>query len=217
MRKACVAVVTVVAALAAGMGAGPAAGMTAAEPGGSAAEGWVVENARADGFYDTDGGSATVVDAGGATLACPVVSGWGYADNGTVRPQDSFASSGGTLYSGCTGPGAEEVQVLSSPGLQFIAEGYDASADLVTGVTYPLLWGLFLDAPDCDVSLYPPVNDVVAPLSYDNRTATLRSGPLAVVAERVDGTDCAGLPQVGDEVTFETTMVMSPGFTVRPA
>jgi hypothetical protein len=217
MRRTCVAVVTVVAALAAGTGAGPAAGMAAAGPGGSAAGGWVVENARADGFYDTDGGSATVVDAGGATLACSVVSGWGYADNGTVRPQDSFASSGVTLYSGCTGPGVEDVQVVSSPGLDFVAEGYDASTDLVTGVTYPLLWGLFLDAPECDVSLYPPVNDVVAPLSYDNRTATLRSGQLTVVAVQVDGTDCPGLPQVGDEVTFETTMVVSPGFTVRPA
>ena len=216
MRRTCVAVVTVAAALAAGTGAGPVAGMATAGPGGPAAEGWVVEGARADGFYETDAGSATVVGAGGATLACSVVSGWGYAANGTLRPQDSFASSGGAVYSGCTGLGPEGVEVISSPGLLFIAEGHDASADLVTGVTYPLTWGLLLDAPECDVSLYPAVDDV-APLSYDNRTATLRSGRLAVVAEQVEGTDCAGLPQVGDEVTFETTLVMSPAFTVRPA
>ena len=216
MRRTCVAV-AVVAALAAGMGAGPAGGTTAAAPGGPAAEGWVVENARADGFYETYAGSATIVDADGATVACPVVSGWGYAEDGTVRPQDSFASAAWTIYSGCTGPWAEDVEVISSPDLWFMAQGYDASADLVTGVTYPLAWGVFLDAPECDVSLYQPVNDVVAPMSYDNRTATVRSGRLVVEVHQVDGTDCAGLPQVGDEVTFETTMVMSPAFTVRPA
>lgn len=107
----------------------------------------MVENARADGFYDTDGGSLTVIDAGGATLACPIVSGWGYADNGTVRPQDSFASSGGTLYSGCAGPGIEEVQVISSPAYSSSPRGYDASADLVPGVTYPLTWGLSWTRP----------------------------------------------------------------------
>jgi hypothetical protein len=42
-------------------------------------------------------------------------------------------------------------------------------------------------------------------------------GPIPVVVEEADGTQCAGLGEVGDQMTYAFTYVATPGFTVRPA
>jgi hypothetical protein len=177
----------------------------------------VVENPRPDGLYDTYEGSATVGLANGATITCSVVDGWGRAESETLRPDGYFAGTGVTAYQGCTGPGAADVQVFSSPDMVFVADTYDPATDRITGVHYAWVWGLFLDAPDCQIDLYPVDPNGEAAITYDNRTKTLDTSPLAVVATRADGAGCAGLAQVGDELTFETTFVATPGFTVRPA
>ena len=177
-------------------------------------------NPRADGGYDTDAGSASVHLASGATIECSVTAGWGRADSGTSRPNDFFGETGVTTYGGCTGPGPAGLEVISSPGMVFVAEAYDAGTDRISGSAYPWTWGLFLDAPDCQVVLYAQDANAPAPLAYDNATTTLDLGPIAVVVTRADGAGCAGLAAVGDEATYETTVVAgseaTPGFTVRP-
>jgi hypothetical protein len=180
--------------------------------------GWVVENPQADGLYETNEGSVTVANVTtGATISCSEVSGWGNADSGTIRPQDWFASSGITVYSACTGPGATDLEVISSPDMIYTPGSYDAGADRVTGTAYPLAWGLFLDAPDCQVDMYSQDEFLSAPLTYDNPTGTLDVDPLEVTVTRADGAGCAGVAAVGDVVTFATTLVATPAFTVRPA
>jgi hypothetical protein len=212
-----VGVAAVVAVLAVAVGGGRA-GADPAEFGTSTVTGWVVDNPRADGLYETREGSVTIVGvAGGGTISCALVDGWGWADSGTLRPNDFFGGTGGTTYGGCTGPGGTDLEVWSSPDMVFVPETYDAEADRLSGSAYPLTWGLFLDSPDCQVSLYPLDSNAPAPHSYDNRTATLDAGPVTVVAARADGTGCGALGEVGDELTFETTFVATPGFTVRPA
>lgn len=207
----------IVAALAVAVGAGPAAAEPAEAPA-PTVTGWVIENPRADGLYDTFEGSTTIVLASGETVSCPLIDGWGRAHSGTVRPQDWFAVSGVTAFDNCTGPGAAaELQVWSSPEMVFAPDAYDAAADRIMGTAYAWTWGLFLETPDCQVDVYAADPDGQAPLTYDNPTATLDTEPLAVVATRADGPGCAGLAQVGDELTFETTFVATPGFTVRPA
>jgi hypothetical protein len=179
--------------------------------------GWVVDNPRADGLYDTHQGSATIGLASGATISCSLVDGWGRAESGTLRPQDWFASTGVTSYGGCTGAGPAGVEVFSSPEMIFAPDSYDAGADRITGSTYTWIWGLFMDAPDCQIDLYPVDSDAPVPLTYDNPTATLDTGPIVVVATRADGAGCAGLAEVGDVLTYDTTFVVTPGITVRPA
>jgi hypothetical protein len=209
--SAAVAAIVVTTAVAAG--AGQAAAGTA-EAG--TAAGWVVENPRPDGVFDIGDGSASLRFAGG-TIECPVVAGWGRADSGTLRPNDFFGETGVTSYADCTGPGTAGLTVDSSPGTVFVPEAYDAGADRISGSAYPWTWGLFLTAPECQVDLYPQDSNAPAPLTYDNATATLATGPVDLVVTRAEGTGCADLPEVGDEVTYETTVVATPGFTVRPA
>jgi hypothetical protein len=114
-------------------------------------------------------------------------------------------------------PGAAGVEVFSSPGTVFVAETYDAASDRISGSAYPWLWGLFLETPDGQVDLYPADSNAPVPFTYDNRTATLDAGPVGLVVSRADGTGCTDLAEVGDELTFETTLVVTPRFTVRPA
>ena len=135
----------------------------------------------------------------------------------TVRPQDWFASSGIISYADCAGPGAAGLEVASTPGMVFAPDGYDAETDRITGTTYTMTWALGLLTPDCTITLYPPDDTVGTPLTYDNPTATLHTGPVALVVALVEGTGCDDLAHVGDEMTFETTIVPDPGFTVRPA
>jgi hypothetical protein len=208
-------------ALALGAGVGPAAGDPAEAEAAAPAPtvtGWVVENPRADGLYDTFQGSATIGGAaGGTTITCPLTDGWGRAESGTVRPQDWFASSGVTTYGGCTGSGVAGLEIVSSPEMIFAPDAYDSAADRIIGSAYPGVWSLFLDAPDCQVDLYAVDSDAPTPLTYDNRTGTLDVDPIPVVATRAEGPGCAGLAQVGDVLTFEPTVVATPVFTVRPA
>jgi hypothetical protein len=213
-----VAVTTVVAPA----GAAPASASTPSSTRTSTStseSGWVVENPRVDGLYETNEGSVTIANVTtGATISCSGVSGWwGRADSGTIRPQDWFANSGVTVYDACTGPGPADLQVISTPDLVFLADSYDAGADRVSGTAYPLTWGLFLDSPDCQVDMYAPDADVSAPLTYDNPTGTLDVEPVEVVATRAEGPGCAGVAAVGDVLTFATTLVLTPAFTVRPA
>jgi hypothetical protein len=207
-----------VAALAIALGAGPsAAGTITASGPTSPVTSWVVENFRADGTFDTPAGSATIVDAAtGATISCETIDGLGRADSGTYRPQDSFATTYITQYGSCAGPGATGFEVFST-GYRLRATGYDAGADSITGLAIVDIWEMWLTTPECDVSLFPTDPLAQVPLTYDNRTSTVDTGTVTVAVYVTSGTDCAGLPEVGDEMTFETTLVASPGFTVRPA
>lgn len=183
------------------------------------ATGWVVENPSANGVFETNAGSTTVGGtAGGGTISCPVVSGWGRADSGTLRPNDFFGETGVTNATPCTGgPGAAGLEVISSPGTVFVPETYDTAADRISGSAYPWLWGLFLEAPDCQVDLYAVDPNAPVPFTYDNPTGTLDAGPFDVVVTRAEGAGCADLAAVGDELTYDTTLVATPAFTVRPA
>ena len=208
-----VAAVVVASAAASGVGPAAAAPAEAAEP-----TGWVVENPRADGLFLTDEGSATVVNVTtGATVSCPVLYGSGEARSRTMRPQDLFGSTEFTAYGyeagGCTGPG---LGILSTPNLGFAVDAHDAAADRVDGSAVPLGWGFALDAPDCLAEAYPEVVGAASPLTYDNRTGAFEIGPVDVVVTRADGPGCAGLARVGDDMTFEATLVATPAFTVRP-
>jgi hypothetical protein len=196
-------------------GAGPAA--AGAGPTEASATGWLVENPRTDGLFDTHEGSATIGLASGVTISCPLVDGWGRADSGTLRPQDLFGETGINTFAGCTGTGAAGLEVVSSPSMGLAPDAYDAGADRISGSALPQVWGLFLDAPDCELTLYAVDSDAPAPLTYDNRTATLDVGPIPVVVDEAAGTGCAGLGEVGDEMTYAFTYVATPGFTVRPA
>jgi len=211
-RTAGIAAVALVAALA---GTPAVAADEAPSP---AATGWVVENPSPDGIFATNEGSVSVVGAGtGVAITCPVLSGWGRADSATLRPNDFFGETGVTNAGDCTGPGSAGVEVISSPGTVFVAETYAAAADRIGGSAYPWLWGLFLEAPDCQVDLYAVDANAPAPLAYDNATATLEAGPIDVVATRAEGTGCADLATVGDRMTFQARLVATPGFTVHPA
>lgn len=212
------AAAAIVATLVVAVGAGPAAAGPAEAPA-STPTGWVVDNPSANGVYETNEGSATVVLATGAAVSCPVVSGWGRADSGTLRPQDVFGETGATHYGGggCTGPGGASVDIGSSPGMVFAPESYDAETDVVTGSALPWVWGMFMDWADCQIDMYPLDSNAPAPLTYDNRTGTLDLGPVAVEVTRAAGPGCVGLAQVGDHMTFQTTVVATPRFTVRPA
>jgi hypothetical protein len=154
MRRMSVTAAAIAASVIIAGGAGPAAG---AGPGPGPAEttatGWLVENPRADGLFDTHEGSATIGLADGATISCPLVDGWGRADSGTLRPQDLFGETGVNTYAGCTGDGAAGLEVFSSPSLGFAPEAYDTATDRISGSAYPQVWGLFLDAPDCEITL----------------------------------------------------------------
>ena len=214
-----VAVAAVVAAVAVAGGGSPA-GAGPAEAPDADVTGWLVENPDPDGTFEIHEGSATVTNvASGATVSCPVLSGWGRADDGTLRPQDLFGETGGTAYGyeggGCTAPRPID-GIISSPGMVFHPETYDAAADRVDGAAYPWLWVSGIDAPDCVIDMYAVDANAPAPLTYDNRTGTLDIGPVVGEVTRADGAGCAGLARVGDSVTFETTVVATPVFTVRP-
>jgi hypothetical protein len=209
-------VAMVAAALTVAVGAGPAAAEEAETPA-AAVTGWVVENPRPDNLYDTFEGSVTLGLASGETVSCSEADGWGRADSETLPPGGWYAVSGVTAYTGCTGPGAAaDLQVFSTPEMVFGAETYDAAADRVTGPAFGWIWGLFLDTPDCQIDLYIEDPDIGVPVTYDNRTKTFDTGTFTLVATRADGAGCAGLVAVGDLVTYETTFVATPGFTVRP-
>lgn len=178
--------------------------------------GWVVENQDPEGMFLAAEGSIRVIGAAGGTVTCSLTDGFGWADSATLRPQDTFAEVGITSYSGCSGPGPAGMQVFSTPGTILHAETYDAATDRITGSAYPWMWGMLMDAPDCQIELYPIDHDAGAPLTFDNRTATIELGPLEVQVTAVDGAGCAGLAAVGDEMAVELTVVASPGFTVHP-
>jgi hypothetical protein len=211
-----VAVAAVVAAVAVAVGAGPAG----AGPAEAAADGWIVENPDPDGMFETYEGSVTVTNVtSGAAVSCPLLDGWGSADSGTLRPQDTFGETGFTRYGyeggGCTAP-TPITGVLSSPGMVFHPQTYDAGADRVDGSALPWLWASAIEAPDCWIDMYAVDSDAPAPLSYDNEAGTLDLGPVVAEVAAADGAGCAALAQVGDSVTFETTLVATPVFTVRP-
>jgi hypothetical protein len=217
MRVAVAAVATaVVAAVAVAVGAGPA-GAGQAE---AAVDGWIVDNPDPDGMFETYEGSVTITNVtSGAAVSCPVLEGWGSADSRTLRPQDVFGETGFTTYGyeggGCTAP-TPITGVVSSPGMVFHPETYDAGADRVDGSAYPWLWASAIEAPDCWIDMYAVDSDAAAPLTYDNGTGTLDLGPVVGEVTAADGAGCAALAQVGDSVTFETTLVATPVFTVHP-
>lgn len=211
-----VAVAAVVAAVAVGVGAGPAG----AGPAEAAVDGWIVDNPDPDGMFDTDEGSVTVTNVtSGVAVSCPLLQGWGSADSATLRPQDTFGETGFTSYGyeggGCTAP-IPITGVLSSPGMLFHPQTYDAGADRVDGSAYPWLWASAIEAPDCWIDMYAADSDAPAPLTYDNETGTLDLGPVVAEVAAADGAGCAALAQVGDTMTFETRLVATPVFTVRP-
>ena len=209
---AAVAAIMAGAAVTAGVGTAAAAPVEA-----EAATGWVVTTPDTDSLYEIHQGTASVRLAGGTTMTCPVISGWGRASAGTVPANANYSETGATGFGRCAGSPVAGLQVVSAPHMGITATAYDAAADRVAGPAYPRMWGLFLDAPGCRVSLYPEGPNAGVPSSYDNRTATLGIGPIDVVVARADGTACAGLAAVGDEVTYRSTVVATPGFTVRPA
>ena len=178
--------------------------------------GWVVENQDPEGMFVAAEGSISVLGLAGGTVTCPLTDGFGWADSATLRPLDVFAEVGITNYSGCSGPVPAGLQVFSTPGTVLHAETYDAAADRVSGAAYPWVWGMALVAPDCLVDLYPIDHDAGAPLTFDNRTATIELGPVETQVTHADGAGCAGLAAVGDEMEVELTVVASPGFTVHP-
>lgn len=206
------------AALVVTLGTGPAAGgpfRASERP--APVDGWVVENPRPDGTFDAVAGSATIADTvTGDTISCTTVDGWGNADSGTLRPQDWFAWARMTTYTSCTGLGGTWEYVFS-PEIRVGADHYDPATDRITGDATVDIWGLFPTATGCDLSLYPIDPQAEVPMTYDNRSHTMDIGPVELVVEVADGPGCAGLPEVGDRMTFETTLVASPGFTVRPA
>lgn len=214
--------IVVVAVVVAGvvLGALPVAGPAGAGAGtraDAAVSGWVVANQDPDGMFTTDEGSITIAGVGGGEVSCPLASGFGWADSGTLRPQDFFGEVGTTTYdAGCTGPGSAGLAVYSSPGTVLVAETYDAATDEIEGSAYPWLWGLFMETPGCQIDLYPVDSNAGAPLTFANATATLELGPVEVAVTRAEGAGCAGLPAVGDELTAELTLVATPGFTVHP-
>jgi hypothetical protein len=184
---------------------------------GSPSDGWVVENPRADNLFDTTAGSATIVDSTtGATIACSAVEGIGRADSGTIRPNDWFGSTVMTAYSSCTGPGTPDAEVFS-PEIRLAPTSYDPATDIVTGFGIVDIWGLFPTTPTCDVTLYPTDPLVEVPMTYDNGTKTVELGPVTTAVYEATGADCSAFPAEGQEMTFSTTLVASPGFTVRPA
>jgi hypothetical protein len=184
---------------------------------GTAVSGWVVENQDPEGMFVAWAGSVTVTGVAGGAVTCPLTDGFGWADSGTLRPQDVFAEVGITSYhSGCTGSGPAGLEVYSTPGTVLHAESYDAVTDRISGAAYPWLWGMLLDAPDCQVDLYPIDSNAGAPLTFDNGTATIELGPIEVAVTSAEGAGCAGLAAVGDEMTVDLTVVATPGFTVHP-
>ena len=209
---AAVAAIVVGTAVTAGAGTAAAAPVEA-----EAVTGWVVSTPDTDGIYEIHQGNASVRLASGTTMSCPIASGWGRASARTVPGNGGYSETGNTAFGRCTGSPVAGLQVLSAPHMGITASTYDAVADRVAGPAYPRMWGLFLDAPGCRVSLYPEDPTAGVPSSYHNRTATLGIGPIDVVVARADGPACAGLAAVGDEVTYRSSVVATPGFTVRPA
>jgi len=179
--------------------------------------GWVVENPHPDDLFETREGSATIVgSATGATIDCAVVDGVGRADSGTIRPNDWFGATIITTYTSCTGPGGPGIEVFS-PEIRMVPTAYDPVTDSLTGFAIVDIWGLFPTAPGCDGTLYATDPLVEVPMSYDNVTSTIEIGPVTTEVDEATGPDCSAFPPVGGEMTFETTLVASPGFTVRPA
>lgn len=212
-----VAVAAALAAVAIAAGAGPAGAGPAEAPD---VAGWIVENPAPNGMSETNEGAVTITNVtSGVTVSCPAVSGAVRADTDTIRPQDVFGETGFTHYGyeggGCTAP-TPIAGVLSSPGMVFHPQTYDAGADRVTGLALPWFWASAIEAPDCFIEMNATDPDSEAPLTYDNRTGTLELGPVVAEVGRVEGTGCAALAQVGDSMTFETTLVATPAFTVLP-
>ena len=209
-----------VAALAVVLGAAPAdaAPGTGTAPTLAAPAGWSVENLNPDGWsYEFASGSATLVDTGsGATISCQAYGGWGRALNGTIPQDGSIGENWASIYDSCTGPGAEDLEV-DSIYLWYGPTDYDAGADRVTGWAAADIWTLGLTWPDCLVDMYNVDPNTHVPMTYDNRSRTLTFGPITASVMKADGDGCAGRPDVGDVMTFETTLVVAaPGFTVRP-
>ena len=75
MRRMSVTAAAIAASVLFAGGAGPAAAAAGPGPAETTATGWVVENPRADGLFDTFEGSATIGLADGATISCPLVDG----------------------------------------------------------------------------------------------------------------------------------------------
>jgi hypothetical protein len=210
-----VGVMAVVGAAVAMVGAGPA-GAAPGEGAVPAVDGWVVENPRADGLYDTFEGSARLVGGSDVAIGCSAADGWGRADNETVPAESFVAGTGVTGYTGCAGTEGPDVQLYSSPDMVFVAEAYDATADRIAGSAYVWTWGLFLVAPDCDLTMYAADSDVAVPFTYDNPTGSFDIGPLVVSVHSADGTGCAGIAQIGDLLTFDTDTVATPALHRPP-
>lgn len=209
-----------VAALAVVLGAAPVVAAPGPMPASALAApvGWVVENLNADGWsYEFASGSATLVDDGpGAMISCQTYGGWGRALDGTIPQDGAIGENWASIYDSCTGPGADGLEVESIY-LWYGPTDYDAEADRVTGWAAADIWTLGLTWPDCLVDLYNLDPSTHVPMTYDNRSRTLTFGPITATVARADGGGCAGRPEVGDVMTFETTLVVaSPGFTVRP-
>jgi len=164
-----------------------------------------------------DGGSATIVDSTtGGTISCAAVEGIGRADSGTIRDNDWFGATVMTGYGSCTGPGSAGLEVFS-PEIRLAPTSYDAATDVVTGFAIVDIWGLFPTTPGCDVTLYPTDPLAEVPMTYDNGSTTVDLGPVTTAVYEATGPDCSAFPGQGEEMTFATTLVASPGFTVRPA
>jgi hypothetical protein len=179
--------------------------------------GWIVENPHPDDLFETRAGAASIVDsATGATISCAAVDGIGRADSGTIRPNDWFGATIMTTYTSCTGPAGSGIEVFS-PEIRMVPTTYDPVTDSLSGFAIVDIWGLFPTAPGCDVTLYATNPLYEAPMTYDNGTSTIDIGPVTAEVYEATGPDCSAFPPVGGEMTFETTLVASPGFTVRPA
>jgi hypothetical protein len=164
-----------------------------------------------------ESGSVTLVGESGATISCQTSGGWGRALDRTIPQDGAIGENWGSIYDSCTGPGADGLEVQSVY-IWYGPTDYDAETDRVTGWASADLWALGLIWPDCEVDLYNVDPSTHVRMTYDNRSRTLTFGPITASVDRTSGVGCAGLPEVGDVMTFETTLdVASPGFTVRPA
>jgi hypothetical protein len=215
--RAALARTAIALAITAGAGTGLATAGAATAATEAVTTGWIVENPHPDDLFETREGSATIVDsATGATISCAVVDGVGRADSGTIRPNDWFGATIMTTYTSCTGPGGPGIEVFS-PEIRMVPTAYDPVTDSLTGFAIVDIWGLFPAAPGCDVTLYATNPLYEAPMTYDNGNSTIDIGPVTAEVYEATGPGCSAFPPVGGEMTFETTLVASPGFTVRPA
>ena len=206
------AALAVVAAAPAGAAPGPDAAPAPAPTS------YVVENPRPDETYEVASGSVTVVDtATGTTITCQARGGFGTARNDTIPEDGSMGLLWASHHDSCAGPGADGLEVDNAY-FRYGPTGYDAGADRITGRGLADLWAMGLAWPGCNATLYNVDPHAFVPMTYDNPSGTLAFGPITASVASVEGDGCAGLAEVGDVWTFETTLVIAPpAFTVRPA